>query len=87
MSTFRRFGVALFSTIALMVGGVVYNEVFVEALLPLVDTDSTFGAPVGWLDSIVPIVLLILLLAVWAWTIAGAVQEERTVDQRQVRRR
>jgi hypothetical protein len=34
----------------------------------------------------VPIVLVILLLAVWVWVIAGAVQDERTVDRRRVRR-
>jgi hypothetical protein len=39
-----------------------------------------------WLDNLVPIVLVILLLAVWVWVIAGAVQDERTVDRRRVRR-
>jgi hypothetical protein len=31
-------------------------------------------------------VLVVLLLAVWAWVIAGAIQDERTVDRRRVRR-
>ncbi|MFP4218495.1 MAG: hypothetical protein ACLFR6_06620 [Salinarchaeum sp.] len=85
MSTFRRIGVGLFSTIALMMGGLVYAEVFVDELLPLVDTGGTFGTPVVWLDRIAPIVILTLLLAVWAWVIAGAVQDERTVNRRRVR--
>lgn len=82
MSTWRRIGYAIFSTIALMMGGLVYNEVFIEQLLPLVDTGGKFGTPVLWLERLVPIVLLVLLLAVWTWVIAGAVQDERTVTRR-----
>lgn len=86
MSTFRRIGVALFSTFALMMGGLLYNEVFVSELLPLVDTSGTFGTPVVWLERLVPIVIGVLLAAVWIWVIAGAVQDERAVDRRRVRR-
>jgi len=31
-------------------------------------------------------VLAVLLAAVWLWVIAGAVQDERTIDTRRVRR-
>jgi len=86
MSTWRRIGVGLFSTIGLMFGGLIYNEVFVAELLPLVDTSGQFGTPVVWLERIVPVVLVALLAAVWIWVIAGAVQDERTVDRRRVRR-
>ncbi len=86
MSTWQRIGVALFYTIGLMVGGLLYNEVFVGALLPVVPTTGTFGTPVAWLERLVPIVLLALLLAVWVWVIAGAVQDERTVRTRRGRR-
>jgi len=86
MSTWRRIGVGLFSTIGLMFGGLIYNEVFVAELLPLVDTGGQFGTPVVWLERIVPVVLVALLAAVWIWVIAGAVQDERTVDRRRVRR-
>jgi hypothetical protein len=82
MAAWRRFGVALFYTIGLAIGGIFYRQVFVNELLPLVDPDGTFSTPVLWLDNIVPLVLLIILLAVWAWVIAGAVQDERTVDRR-----
>lgn len=87
MSTWQRFGVALFSTLSLMMGGLIYNEVFVAELLPLVDTSGPFGTPVLWLDRVAPLVLVILLLAVWSWVIAGAIQEERTVDARRRTRR
>jgi len=86
MSTWQRFGVAIFWTIGSMIGGLLYNEVFLAELLPLVDTDGQFGAPVVWLEALVPLILLALLAAVWAWVIAGAVQDERRVDARRVRR-
>jgi len=86
MSTWQRMGVALFSTVALMIGGVLYQQVFVNSLFPMVDTSGQFSQPVVWLDRLVPLILVILLLAVWAWVIAGAVQDERTVDRRRVRR-
>ncbi len=87
MSTWQRFGVAIFWTIGTMIGGLLYNEVFLSELLPLVDTDGTFGAPVVWLEALVPLILLALLLGVWAWVIAGAIQDERRVDARRVPRR
>ena len=86
MSTWQRIGVAIFTTIGLMVAGLLYNEVFVSNLLPIVDLSGTFSTPVVWLNRIVPIVIVTILLAVWAWVIAGAVQDERAVDRRRVRR-
>jgi type II secretory pathway pseudopilin PulG len=38
-----------------------------------------------WLENLVPIVIVAILLATWAWVIAGAVQDEKTVDRRRVR--
>lgn len=86
MATWQRIGYALFATVGLMMGGLIYNEVFMQGLVPVVPTEGTFGTPVLWLTRVVPIVLLVLLLAVWTWVIAGAVQDERTVDRRRVRR-
>ena len=86
MSTWQRLRFAFASTIALAVGGIIYAEVFVSELLPLVDTTGTFATPVVWMNRIVPIIIATLLLAVWGWVIAGAVQDERTVDRRRVRR-
>ena len=85
MATWQRIGVAIFFTIALAVGGLLYQQVIVEVLLPVVDMSGQFSQPVGMLEVIVPIVLLVLLGAVWLWVIAGAVQDERTVDTRRVR--
>jgi len=86
MATWQRIGVALFFTLSLMLGGLIYNEVFVANILPLVDTSGQFSTPVVWLDRLVPVILVALLVTVWVWVIAGAVQDERTVDRRRVRR-
>jgi len=86
MSTWNRIRVAFIWTIALAVGGIVYTNVFSAELLPIIDKDGLFSTPVIWLDNLVPIIIATLLLAVWIWVIAGAVQDERTVDRRRVRR-
>ena len=86
MSTWSRIRVAFIWTIALAVGGIVYTNVFSAELLPIIDKDGLFSTPVIWLDNLVPIIIATLLLAVWIWVIAGAVQDERTVDRRRVRR-
>lgn len=85
MGTFQRIGVAMFSTIGLMIGGLIYNRVFVDALLPIVPMDSQFATPITWLDNLVPLILVLLLLTVWAWVVIGAVQDEQTVRRRRVR--
>jgi hypothetical protein len=85
MATWQRIGVALFFTIGIAVGALLYNEVFIQTLLPVVDMSGQFSQPVAILEAIVPIVLLVLLAAVWLWVIAGAVQDERTVQTRRVR--
>jgi hypothetical protein len=85
MATWQRIGVAMFFTLALAVGGLLYNEVFVQTLLPVVDMDGQFSQPVGLLEVIVPLVIVVLLAAVWLWVIAGAVQDETTTRRRRVR--
>ena len=77
---------AFVSTIGLSFAGIIYAEVFSAELLPLIDKDGIFSTPVVWLDNLAPIVIVTLLLAIWIWVIAGAVQDERTVDRRRVRR-
>jgi hypothetical protein len=86
MSTVKRFGVASFYTLALAVGAIIYQRVFSETLLPIVDPAGTFSDPLFMLSRIVPIVLAVLLLASWIWVVAGAVQDETTVDRRRIRR-
>lgn len=87
MSTFGRMAYGFFATIAVAIGGLFYNEVYVENLREFGPTEGPFAQPLVYLDYIVPIVLLTILLAVWVWVLIGSVQEERSVDARQVRRR
>ena len=86
MSTWSRIRVAFIWTISLSVAGIIYANVFSAELLPIIDKDGLFSTPVIWLDNLVPIIIATLLLAVWVWVIASAVQDERTVDRRRVRR-
>ena len=85
MSTFGRFAYGFYATIAVAIGGLFYNEIFVENLLQFAPTEGPFAAPVEYLQIIVPIVLLTILLAVWVWVIVGGVQEERRVEQQRIR--
>ena len=86
MSTFQRFGVASLYTVGLAVGAIMYQRVFVDTLLPLIAEGGTFSRPVFIMERIIPIVLLVILLAAWIWVVAGAVQDETTVDRRRIRR-
>jgi len=86
MATWQRIVVAVSWTMGISIGGILYQRVFVGTLLPIVDMSGKFVTPVVWLDRIAPLALVILLVAVWTWVIAGAVQDEQTVNRRQVRR-
>jgi len=85
MATWQRLGIAVTWTVALAIAGILYNEVFLQSLYPLIDQSGTFSTPIVWLNRIAPIVILVLLVAVWVWVVAGAVQDERSVDARRVR--
>lgn len=85
MATYQRIGVAMFFTVALMIGGLIYNRVFIAHLLPLVERGGTFSAPAFMLERLVPILLLVLLLGTWGWVVAGAVQDEQRVSRRRLR--
>jgi hypothetical protein len=52
----------------------------------LIDPNGTFSTPAVWLEQLVPVLFVILGMGVWLWVIAGAVQDERGVDRRRVRR-
>jgi hypothetical protein len=82
--TMLRIGVAIAWTIGLSLCGIIYSEVFAANLFPLVDKSSQFAYPVVWLDNLVPLIIVILLLVVWAWTIAGAVENEKTRRRRRL---
>ena len=82
MSTWQRIRVAVAWTVAVMAGGIVYQRVFADNLFPLIDTSSRWARAAVVANTIGPVVLVMLLLAVWTWVVAGAIQDERTVDRR-----
>jgi len=84
VSHIQRFGVAMFWTIGTAIGAIMYQQVWVNEIFPLIDKDGLFSDPAIWLDRIVPLVLVILLLAVWVWTISGAIEDERTTRRRRL---
>jgi hypothetical protein len=86
MSTWQRLRFAFISTIGLAMGGIIYTQVWSAVLFPMIDKDGIFSTPAIWLDRLAPLILVFLLLTVYIWVIAGAVQDERTVDRRRVRR-
>jgi len=86
MSTWQRLRFAFKSTVAIALGGIIYTQVWSGVMFPMIDKDGIFSTPAIWLDRLAPLVLVFLLLVVWIWVIAGAVQDERTVDRRRVRR-
>jgi len=84
VSHIRRFGVAMVWTIGLAIGGILYQQIWVEEIFPLIDQNGLFSSPAVWLDRIVPLVLVIMLLAVWIWVISGAIEDEKTVRRRRL---
>ncbi len=82
VQVWHRLGVAVAYTIGLAIIGMMYGQVFSTALLPLINPDGPFSAPAFWLDAIVPMVVVVLLVVVWGWVVAGAVQEEQTIATR-----
>ena len=78
----RRFGVALFSTVGLALVGLIYQEVFTQLYGHA--TGGQFSSPVVWLDQLIPMIVVTLLVTVWGWTIYGAVTRQRAVERRRV---
>lgn len=83
MRTFQRFGVGFGSTIALAIGAIIYWEVFMP-IFDMVADDGIFSWVAVWIDRIVPVLIVMLLLTVWLWVLAGGVQEERTARRRRI---
>lgn len=78
MATILRISFATAVTIGVAVAAIIYYRVFP----PLRDmATNEFAGPfttaVTTADTLVPITLLIVLLGVWTWALAGGVQEER----------
>lgn len=79
MATYLRLAFATAVTVGVSIAAIVYYRVFP----PLRDmATNEFSGPftqaVTTANTLVPITLLIILLGVWVWALAGGVQEERS---------
>jgi hypothetical protein len=78
MSFVGRVSVAVIATLGVAGAGIVYYR----AGLPIIDmAQNQFSGPytpvATALTNVVPVVLTVILLAVWTWVLYGAVQKER----------
>ena len=86
--SWRRFAYGAAGTIGLGMLAIVYYR----AATPLLEMSTTgrhqgpFSQQAQWALDLTPYIIAMLLLALWIWVIVGAVQKERTVGQRVVRR-
>jgi len=80
MGTIGRVRIASIWTVGLLVLGVIFYQVF----QPILDIDQggQFSFVIGWIDVIVPIVIVSLIFASWLWVVIGSVTEQPRRDMR-----
>jgi len=88
MSTYLRMAIVMATTIAVALAAVIYYQVGVAHLFPMVYNQHSGPATsaVRMLDWAIPVTLAILELGVIVWAISGGVQEERARVRRGGRR-
>lgn len=78
MSQWIRIGYGFGGTVGLAVLAIIWVRVYTANLAPIVEAHAgPFSYVIGWMETIVPAVIVILLLALWVWVVAGPVQNER----------
>jgi hypothetical protein len=78
---------ALFATILDLAVAIVYFRVGEAQLFDIASAhQGPFSPLIGQMQAVFPVVLMLGLLFPWAYVVYGAVQTERTVDRRRVRR-
>lgn len=85
MGLFGRLKIVMVTTIGVGFLGIIFNELGRDLIQRIKDQDGPFSALAGQVETMVPLVLVLLLLGVLAWFLVSSVQEERTVDRRRVR--
>jgi uncharacterized membrane protein YozB (DUF420 family) len=74
----RRFAFAMQVTVMMAVAAIIHLRVGVPHLYPLAhEFNGPFTPVVDSLEQIVPITIMIILLATWAWVFYSPVQQER----------
>jgi len=79
MATWKRMAVWFMVTVMCAIGGIIHFRVGVAHLYPMATEQHTgpFTPAVERLEIIVPLSLVLLVLGVGVWAMAGGVQEER----------
>jgi hypothetical protein len=85
MGFFRRFQIVVGTVISIGIVAVILQTVG-NTVAGSIDPDSPFGEIAGQVQTLGPLVLALLLLAILAWFLVSSVQEERTVETRRRRR-
>lgn len=83
MSQWLRFGYGMFGTLAIAVGAIMWWRIGKPLLVPLATEEHAgpFSYIVDWMDPLIPMLLAVLLLVLWAWVFVGSVQKERKLHQ------
>lgn len=79
MATWQRMAVWFFVTIICAIAGIIHFRVGVAHLYPMATEEFSgpFSPAVERLEIIVPLALVVIILGVGVWAMAGGVQEER----------
>lgn len=81
MSQVRRWWFGMKMTVAMSFAAVIHFRVGVEQLYPMARTDFSgpYSPVIDTLEFIVPLAIVIILLATWAWVLYSPIQRERNV--------
>lgn len=82
MGLMRRMQVVAGSVISIGMVGVIYSSLGQRLIDRVAEQDGPFSGVASQIDTIVPLVLSLLLLAILIWMVVSGVREERTVQRR-----
>jgi len=85
MGLFGRMRVLAATIIGVGFVGIIFNELGRDLIKRVRDQNGPFSSLAGQVETMVPLVLVLLLVAVVVWFVASSIQEERAVDRRRVR--
>lgn len=85
MGFFARFQIVVATVVSVSVVAVIVQNVG-NTIAASIDPDAPFGEIATQVQTLGPLVLALMLLAILAWFLVSSVQEERTVETRRRRR-
>jgi hypothetical protein len=82
MGLIQRLAVAMATTMGSAGVAIIYFRAGEALLFEMIATDGPFSSVIGWVETVVPIALAILIVGVWSWVIWGGVPRERAREVR-----